>query len=354
MAQFKIMCWNVQNFFLPSHEDGPDAQGFFDAKVSSLVNMITFVKPDVLALQEVGPNALQILKQNLLGNHDMPHSTEGISDKRGIRVAFLSTLAFKNIKSDIMNMPVDLYPVQSADSIFNDPLTLENESKTNKVGRGILEVTVDFHGEEIILLNAHFKSKLISFKRKRGVVDGSRFSANDEGERHRYSAYAIYKRTIEAVTARHRLNEILGPNSFDPAAGIGNSKSVIFCGDLNDEVEAATTQIIKGPSGSELRNRRAFNSPDKGDGYRMWNLSDLLSRLSNGEEPYTRKYKGRGEIIDHIFASHRLVNLSSLPKVELFFDPDPLPNMDDLPNSRRNETGSDHAAVVATFDFNNS
>jgi len=61
-------------------------------------------------------------------------------------------------------------------------------------------------------------------------------------------------------------------------------------------------------------------------------------------------FKGRAELIDHIFASHRLVNPANLPAVETVRDPAPLPSMGDDPNSRRNLAGSDHAALCATFD----
>ncbi len=47
---------------------------------------------------------------------------------------------------------------------------------------------------EVIVITAHFKSKLISYPRLKGVVAGSTFSPNDEDERYRYAAYALYRR----------------------------------------------------------------------------------------------------------------------------------------------------------------
>ena len=46
-------------------------------------------------------------------------------------------------------------------------------------------------------------------------------------------------------------------------------------GDLNDEVEAATTQILNGPTGSEI-GTGGFNQPDHGDRQRLWNLSSRI------------------------------------------------------------------------------
>jgi Endonuclease/Exonuclease/phosphatase family len=132
------------------------------------------------------------------------------------------------------------------------------------------------------------------------------------------------------------------------AAGRGKTTAVVVCGDLNDEVEAATTQIIQGPSGSEI-GTAGFAQGDQSDGFRMWNLAPLLPNVGNAPA-FTRRYKGRGELIDHIFASHVLVNPNNRPMARTIMNPDPLPSMGDDPNARRNEPGSDHAAVVAIFD----
>jgi hypothetical protein len=56
-------------------------------------------------------------------------------------------------------------------------------------------------------------------------------------------------------------------------------------------------------------------------------------------------------VIDHIFATHRLINPGNLPAVATISSQAVLPSMGDDPNSRRNQPGSDHAAVVATFEL---
>jgi hypothetical protein len=94
-----------------------------------------------------------------------------------------------------------------------------------------------------------------------------------------------------------------------------------------------------------LKPGSGFTRPDQDDGFRLWNLAPLLPR---GEQ-VTRVFKGRGELIDHIFATYRLVNPANLPTVRTVQSPAPLPSMDDNPNTRRDQRGSDHAAVIATF-----
>ena len=61
-------------------------------------------------------------------------------------------------------------------------------------------------GRELVLIACHLKSKLLSFPATGGK---SRFAPKDEGERARYAAYALNRRTAEAVTVRALADELL-------------------------------------------------------------------------------------------------------------------------------------------------
>ena len=114
-------------------------------------------------------------------------------------------------------------------------------------------------------------------------------------------------------------------------------------GDLNDEVEAATTQILNGPGGSEIGSA-GFEQPDQGDADRMWNLAPLIPEAQR----FTRVYRGRRELIDHIFASRRLLDV--LPTVStIAAAPGQLPSVTDDPRPLQGKPGSDHSAVLAEF-----
>jgi hypothetical protein len=65
------------------------------------------------------------------------------------------------------------------------------------MGRGALAATVTIDGTPVTVVTTHLKSKLISYPRQAGVVTGSRFAPNDEGERLRYSGYAVNLRTAK-------------------------------------------------------------------------------------------------------------------------------------------------------------
>lgn len=354
MPSLTVMTWNVENLFHPDADATHEKRQLFQTKLATLAAVIEQEQPDLLALQEVGPNgALSALQQALCT--PMHHALSGEPDRRGIRVAFLSRLPF-TASTQIGPFPALIRPLQERDPIFDDVETPEDESLTAEMGRGALEVTVEVEGTSVTLLNTHFKSKLITYPRQRGLVQGSRFQPKDEGERYRYAAYALYRRTGEAVTLRERINQLLAPasGSFETADGLGREKSVIVCGDLNDEPDAATTQILQGPAGSEI-DTGGFPRGDKGDGYRLWNLALLLNLGPNGEPPaeppLTRVFKGRGELIDHIFASHRLVNPANLPVARTVQATASLPSVSEDPSERSADPASDHAAVVATFSL---
>ena len=99
-----------------------------------------------------------------------------------------------------------------------------------------------------------------------------------------------------------------------------HNASVMVLGDLNHEVGAATTQILNGPTGSEI-----------------------------GTGGFSRKYRGRKELIDHIFVSHALVGKIAQDHVTTDAA-GPTPSIDDDPTKRRGAPGSDHRPVLASID----
>jgi len=201
----------------------------------------------------------------------------------------------------------------------------------NQMGRGALQVTVRASNRDVHIVSAHLKSKLLTFP------DG-RFTPHDEDERARYASYALYRRASEATTLRSHLDELL--------AGRGREMAVVLTGDMNDEVDAATTLILNGPPGSEIGSV-GFDQPDQGDGDRMWNTASLIPE----DRRFSRLYRGRMELIDHIFASNLLVSGTGVTDVITVSAAAGMPSIEDDPNARQGKPGSDHAAVVATFDI---
>lgn len=321
MVSLRVMTWNVENLFAPGSDDGPEAEAAFEAKVASLAAVIDTARPDVLALQEIGPQpALARLQAALL--HPMPHRQVGQPDGRGIRVALLSSYVLRD-RVDIRAFPAGVMPIQTGD----DPAESAGPATMDGMGRGGLQATLAVGELAVTVVACHLKSKLLSFP-------GGRFSPLDEGQRARFAAYALFRRTGEATTLREQLNRLLH--------GAGAEQAVLLAGDLNDGPEAATTQILDGPPGSEI-GTGGFGRPDRGDGDRMWNLAPLIPE----DQRFTRRYHGRGELIDHILVSQHLVQ--RVTQVRTTAAAGQLPSITDDPHARLGDPGSDHRAVLATF-----
>jgi endonuclease/exonuclease/phosphatase family metal-dependent hydrolase len=273
--------------------------------------------PDVLGVQEVGdPDALADLVALLEG--DWHQRVSAHPDGRGIRVACLSRHPITG-HTDVVAFPPPLEPVQTSDQAATE--------KT--MGRGALAVTVaPGPGEPVQFLTSHLKSKLLTFP-------GGRFNTNDENERARFGAYALYRRTAEATTVRVWATGAL--------ANAGDTRRVVVSGDLNDTPEAATTQLLHGPPGSEI-GTGGFGTPDQGDNQRLWNLAPLMPEGKN----YSRINHGRKELIDHLLVSAAIVK--HVVAVEAVI-PEPLPSVTTDPTERADDPSSDHAPVVATFDL---
>jgi len=217
-----------------------------------------------------------------------------------------------------VTFPKPLAPVQSDDKGGTEP----------QMGRGAVAITImSDSGQAVRMVTAHLKSKLLMFP-------GGKFTPSDETERARYAAYALYRRAAEAATLRTWVTGVLGTQGAPP---------IVLCGDLNDTVQAATTQLLLGPPGSEI-DTRGFKTPDKGDAQRLWNLAPLMPASRN----YSRINQGRPELIDHILVSEGLVRKVDVSSVGAVLA-EPLPSITPVPTARLNAPGSDHAPIVATF-----
>ncbi len=314
---FKVMTWNVENLFKPGAAAGPASEAVYEAKLRGLAATINDQAPDALAVQEVGdPAALDDLVQRLRGTWHQKLSRH--PDQRHIRVAWLTRREITQ-SEDILEFPAQLKPVQVDDG----------GATIGVMGRGAVAVTVmSDSGRPVRLVTTHLKSKLLTFP-------GGRFEPRDEDERARFAAYALYRRAAEAATLRVWVTAAL--------ANAGENRPLILTGDLNDTVQAATTQLLLGPPGSEI-GTGGFGHPDQGDHQRLWNLAPLMPP---GKD-YSRINQGRKELIDHILVSAALVKPLDAITAEAL-NTQQLPSIGADPNALRDQPSSDHAPVVATF-----
>ncbi|MEU9891190.1 endonuclease/exonuclease/phosphatase family protein [Sphaerisporangium sp. NPDC051011] len=306
--------WNLENLYRPGGEFGPRDETAYKAKIKALAATINGFAPDVLGVQEVGhPAALTDLTDAIGGEWHVALSRH--PDARGIRVGVISRLPL-TVAREVSAFTAPLAAVQHDDA----------GPGTDQTSRGMLAVQVEpTPGTTLDVAVCHLKSKLLSFP-------GGRFAARDEGERARYGAYALYRRAAEATTLRGLADSLV--------AGHGQERAVVVVGDFNDEPQAATTQIVLGPPGSELGTPGALR-PDKGDAYRLWNLA---TRIMPENERYSRVHNGKGELIDHILVSRALIERVDGMRSVVGHG---LPSVTEDPKVRRDAADSDHAPLFA-------
>ncbi len=308
--------WNLENLYRPGGPYGPEDDAAYGAKLAALAAVITELDPTLLGVQEVGdPEALKDLAGML--DDDWHVALSDHPDNRGTRVGFLSRTAV-TVVADTRAFPEQLRPVQVDDSGLTVAVA----------GRGFLAVEVESGGEDapVRVAVCHLKSKLLTYP-------NGRFQPRDEGERARYGAYALYRRAAEATALRALADELLD--------GDGRGRDVAVLGDLNDEVQAATTQILLGPPGSEI-GTPGYERDDEGDARRLWDVAPLIPP----GQRFSRVDSGRRELIDHVLLSHRLVHRVTAAGTGLPGEGPPgLPSVGPDPVERRGAPGSDHAPV---------
>jgi hypothetical protein len=164
----RIGTWNLENLFKPGADSGPTTSQAYQA-LDGLAATITALDPDVLAVQEVGdPDALTDLAEKLAGR-GYDHLETADSDRRGIRVGFLSRLPLLDVHQ-VAAFPVPLRPIQ-----VDDTATAEDAMGRPALAAGVTTPS----GTRIELVTCHLKSKLLTFP-------GGAFSTGDEGLRARY------------------------------------------------------------------------------------------------------------------------------------------------------------------------
>ena len=215
-----VATWNVENLFLPGTADGPTNEDVYALKLAYLAETMAGVGADVACLQEVGgEQPLADLVAATAGC--LPHSAIGQPDDRGIRVAVIARFPITE-RYDWVDFPAGGLPeVPDVDG-----------SVLTAMGRGALETVLALDaGEQVRVVTAHLKSKILSYP------DDRRFPL-DENERARGAGYALLRRAAESVAVRAELNSWMPREPDIPT---------VLAGDMNDEPRAVTTALLAGP-----------------------------------------------------------------------------------------------------------
>ncbi|HTP10016.1 MAG TPA: endonuclease/exonuclease/phosphatase family protein [Anaerolineae bacterium] len=344
-TSFTAMTWNVENLFPPGHLISTRkavTEEEYSAKLEYLAQTILTIRPDVLALQEIGGSEssdvhpLDDLQSKLNGQY--PHKAlSSYPDLRGIRVGFLARFAINDVDEFVSFAHGELASV---------PNWYPNAPST-RMGRGALRIDVEpSAGVRIQLITVHLKSKLITYP-------GGRFAPKSENERTIGTGLGLLRRAAEAVTVRQYLNNHLAPDG---------ATHTIVLGDFNDEPRAATTQMFMGPEDADA------TSADKLDPVRLYNLVDGIPGRGDAthdkwflppDERFSRINNGRRELIDHLFVSKSLLGPSEglrhdhwkVTEVHSLIASILNENITDNPADRVGKARPDHAPIYARFEL---
>jgi endonuclease/exonuclease/phosphatase family metal-dependent hydrolase len=311
-----ITTWNVQNL----RQSDP----VFADKLNFLVGTLQALGSDVISLQEIlDLDALQELA-NRLGFHHVAAMPDG----RENRVAFLTrnvpALPARQIDQWQLAQGIEVRDFDSNGAVKVLP----------QFPRPALQITIAHDGEEIDIVTAHLKSKLLTFQ--------GNFSTTNETLRAHTAYFALERRAAEATSLREHVTGLLSA-----------SRKVVVLGDLNDGSEAATTQILYGPLGDQPRGPEdamqasgAFQRADGEDHQRLFNVTKLVP----ADIRWSRRHDGQNELLDHILASEGLMpranGLRRVPTMNILNED--TPNLIG-PDPSVSGVIPDHAPVTATF-----
>ncbi len=202
---FRVATYNVENYLNEATETRPAKTPEAKAKVCEI---ILAMKPDVLALQEMGEtNALELLRQTLKsGGLNFPYWNHVAGFDTNIHVAILSRFPFRAVHPHT-----------------NDAFLLDG--RRFRVSRGFAEVEIAVTTNyTFTLITAHLKSK-----RPIGAADADEL---------RLEEAKVLREKIEAVFAKN------------PVARL------IVLGDLNDTPDAKSTKAVIGRGKHKLVDTR--------------------------------------------------------------------------------------------------
>ncbi len=328
MSAFRISTFNLENF----DETAPGERPSLAERVVLMKPQITRLRADVACFQEVNgqerpgqPRALLALAELLAGTNldgapvvsTKPEGDAVYNERNLVVVTHLPVLAHRQLSNDLVARPRYL----RLTAVPADPGPIEIA-----IERPILHVQIDLGhigGGQLHVINVHLKSKIPTDIPGQKIDTYTWRTADAWAEG---SFISSMKRMSQALEARRLVDQIL---DADPDARI------IVAGDFNAAPDDVPVLAIRG------------NVEDTGHG-------DLANRVLVPVEQtvpvpsrYTLFHQGRGEMLDHMLVTRNLLAYYRGSEIhnEILHDESVAFGTD------RKYPESDHAPVVATFDF---
>jgi endonuclease/exonuclease/phosphatase family metal-dependent hydrolase len=326
MAVVRIATFNLENL----DETKPGDRPSLAERITLMKPQITRLRADVACFQEVHgqerpgmPRALLALAALLTGTNldgaqlvsTKPADNAVYNERNLVVVTHLDVAGHRQLRHDLVEPP----KYQRLTAIPADAAPVEIG-----IERPILHVEIDLpDGQRLHVINVHLKSKIPT------DIPGQKIDAYTWRAADAWAEGAFLssmKRMAQAVEVRRLVDQLL---DADPGARI------VVAGDFNATPDEIPVLAIRG------------NVEDTGNG-------DLAARVlvpieQTIPEPagYTLFHQGRGQMLDHMLVTRNLLAHYRGSEIhnEILHDESVAFGID------RKFPESDHAPVVATFDF---
>ena len=320
--EIKIGTFNLFNLVAPGvryYNKKPYSKKEFAKKSEWIGRQLQRMDADLVGFQEVfHESALhQVIRAS--GLFDEKSTFAPGADGDGPRVGFATSLPLVESPTSIADFPADL-------DFSIDGVPFPAKSFLRPVLRAVVQFPND---HPVTIFVTHLKSK-------RPMVAPDK--RHDPKEETLGKARSLIIRAAEAAALRSIIVDELQQNQ----------RSVIVLGDLNDAVQAVTTEMVGGTPPW-----RFLPTPQKKDIWDvlLYSTYDIQARQSYRDVNYSHIHNGRYETLDHIFVSQEFYR----------FNPDRIGEVNylryfndhlfdaTLSNDRTDRIASDHGQLVATL-----
>ncbi|MFE2143465.1 endonuclease/exonuclease/phosphatase family protein [Streptomyces sp. NPDC059456] len=331
MTQIRISTFNLENF----DETAPNTRPTLTERIALMKPQIKRLRADIACFQEVHgqerpgqPRALLALEALLTGTNldgavlvSTKPEDDAVFDFRNLVIAtHLPVIKHEQLKNVLVAEPH--YQRLTANPPDPQPIPIGVE-------RPILHAQIDIDhaapGNLLHVITVHLKSKIPS-EIPGQVIDPKRGNWRSADAWAEGSFLSSMKRMSQALEVRRLVDQIL---KDDPDARI------IVTGDFNAEPEEVPVLAICG------------NVEDTNNGDLAPKVLVPIERTVPGDARYTLFHHGRGQMLDHMLVTRNLLahyRGSEIHNEVLHDDSLAFATDDKFPES-------DHAPVVATFEF---
>ncbi len=288
--RFRVASFNVENLIPPDiryYDRLKDTREQYEAKANWIASILNRAKADIVGVQEVW------LEEALT---DV--AKRSFAFAAGAHIVAPGATRAENLTGHLAKRPrlglISRYPIKAVSSIQAFPPSINLTVPLRVDGgvvkpvpiaipqfqRAILRAVVDVQGLDLTVYVAHLKSK--------GPLIGEGEDGDDPFIASLGQARATFVRAAEAAALRHLI-----------LADLKDSKKpVIVLGDLNDTPDAASTQIVRGPT--------PHKDMDREEKLALWDVvlySSFRVAAERSPQIHTHIHDGERDILDHILVS---------------------------------------------------